>query len=436
MAVTCVIGVQWGDEGKGKVVDLLARRSDFVVRFQGGGNAGHTVVVGREKYVLHLIPSGVLHPGVRCVIGNGVVVDPAQFFQEIADLRARGIAIDGGNLHVSERAHLVLPYHKLQDRLAESSRSREKLGTTGRGIGPCYMDKAARVGLRVADLLNPPRFADRLRANVEEKNKLFTAVYGGEALDAAAVLAEYEGHRERMRPFVCDTARLLQEASEAGKELLLEGAQGTLLDVDFGTYPFVTSSHSDAGGVAAGCGLPARRVDRVVGVLKAYTTRVGSGPCPTELKDAQGVDLREKGEEYGATTGRPRRCGWFDLVACRYSVRLNDVDVLAVTKLDVLDHLETLRVAVAYEVRGERTDHFPADVDALEEARPVYRDFAGWRRPIGGIRRRVDLPAAARAYLDFLEESLETPIQLVSVGSERDQTIVEGLPWISGSSGA
>ncbi|MBI5365988.1 MAG: adenylosuccinate synthase [Planctomycetes bacterium] len=428
MTVTCVIGVQWGDEGKGKIVDLLARGSHFVVRYQGGGNAGHTVVVGREKYVLHLIPSGILHPGVRCVIGNGVVVDPAQFFAEIAELEGRGVRVGAGRLCLSDRAHLVLPYHKQHDQLAEARRSAGKIGTTGRGIGPCYMDKAARIGFRVVDLLNPGRFAAQLATVLAEKNRIATAVYGGEALDGAAVLAEYEGYRERLRPFVTDTATLLQNASEEGKDILLEGAQGTLLDVDFGTYPYVTSSHSDAGGIAAGCGLPARRVDQVIGVVKAYTTRVGSGPFPTELADALGSGLREKGEEYGATTGRARRCGWFDLVACRYSVRLNDVDALAVTKLDVLDELPAIRVATAYELPGGgRTEEFPADVEALEGARPVYHELPGWRRPTGGVRRRVDLPPEARAYLDYLEEALQVPVQIVSVGSEREQTIVEGV---------
>ncbi len=421
MPATCVIGVQWGDEGKGKIVDVLAEQSDFVVRYQGGGNAGHTVVVGDRKFVLHLVPSGILQPGRVCVIGNGVVVDPAQLFEEIATLSKQGVDLDG-RIVVSDRAHVVFPYHKLLDSLSETARGAGQIGTTKRGIGPCYADKVARVGIRVADLLNADVFAKRLRQNVEEKNLVLRQLgHGGLAFED--LHAEYCGYRERLRPFVKDAVDLVNRALDAGKRVLFEGAQGTMLDVDFGTYPYVTSSSSDVAGVSAGTGVSPRKIGRVIGVAKAYATRVGSGPFPTELSDALGGALREKGQEFGATTGRPRRCGWFDLVSARYAVQLNGIDALAITKLDVLDDLPELSICTEYRWGSTRTDRFPADIQALETCAPVYETLPGWRTSTTGVRRFEDFPPNAKRYLQRLAEALACPIQMVSVGAERDEMI-------------
>jgi len=419
----CVIGVQWGDEGKGKIVDWLAERSDVVVRYQGGGNAGHTVVVRGQKFVLHLIPSGILHPGRLNVIGNGVVLDPEQLLAEVDELRGKGVAV-GRNLAVSNRAHLVMPYHKLLDRLGEEGQGEAKIGTTNRGIGPCYADKAARIGIRVGDLYHPSYFRERLARALAEKNRILRALYGHPPLRAEAIAERYLAWARRMRPFVADTVELLNAQAARGKRILFEGAQGTLLDLDFGTYPFVTSSNADACGVSAGTGLPPKRIGCVLGVVKAYTTRVGSGPFPTELTGPEGDRLRERGGEYGATTGRPRRCGWFDAVAVRHAVLVNGIDAFAVTKLDVLDDLAEIPVCTAYRVRGRRLTTFPADIRTLAEAKPVLTSHPGWRTSIRGARRYRDLPVAARRYLESLTRQLGVRLEMVSVGKDREETIV------------
>jgi adenylosuccinate synthase len=423
MSITCVVGVQWGDEGKGKIVDWLAERSDVVVRFQGGGNAGHTVVVRGRKYVLHLIPSGILHPGRLNVIGNGVVLDPEQLLAEVDELRGRGIRV-GRNLAISDRAHVVMPWHKLIDRLGEEGQGKAKIGTTNRGIGPCYADKMARIGIRVGDLFDPERLRERVTRALAEKNKILRCLYDHAPLSVAAITRQYLAWGRRMRPFVTDTVERLNAEVRRGRRVLFEGAQGTMLDIDFGTYPFVTSSNSDACGIASGSGVPASRVERVLGVVKAYATRVGSGPFPSELHGPAGDRLRERGGEYGATTGRPRRCGWFDVVAARHAVMINGVGAIAVTKLDVLDDLAEIPVCVAYRVRGRRVTSFPADVTALAEAKPVLVSYPGWRKPVGSVRRYADLPPVARRYLGALAKHLDVKLGMVSVGKDRKETIV------------
>ncbi len=419
---SCVVGVQWGDEGKGKIVDLLSEKADVVVRFQGGGNAGHTVLNGRGKFVLHLIPSGILHPGTTCVIANGVVVDLVQLLEEMRDLRKRGVAI-GRNLILSERAHVVMPYHKQIDALSEKAPA-NRIGTTQRGIGPCYADKAARKGLRVADLFNPAFFMERLGALTAEKNKILRALYNAPPLDADRIWMEYRKLAEDIEPFVGDATGYVNDAIDSGKRVLFEGAQGSLLDIDFGTYPFVTSSNSDACGISAGSGVPPKKIGTIIGVAKAYCTRVGEGPFPTELNDALGAKLREIGHEYGATTGRPRRCGWFDLVASRHAVMINGIDELAITKLDVLDGLAEILVCTAYELEGRRIDRLPVEADALARCRPVYKSFPGWKADTSKARRFDRLPKEARTYLTFLEKQLDVRVSMVSVGGERLKTIL------------
>jgi len=422
MPVTVVVGAQWGDEGKGKVVDLLSERSDIVARYQGGANAGHTVVVGGQQFILHLVPAGILHPKITCVIGNGVVVDPWALVEELDQLGRLGVVVDG-RLLVSHQAHLVLPYHQEIDRFQEAV-AEERIGTTGRGIGPAYADKYARCGIRVQDLRDPHELREKVERATEVKNRLITQVFRGEPLDAAKVLEELLRIRERILPLVADTSGFLARAISEGKRILAEGAQGTLLDVDFGTYPFVTSSSPTSGGACIGLGIGPTQIDRVFGVVKAYVTRVGNGPLPTELTDALGQALRDWGGEYGATTGRPRRCGWFDAVAARYAARVNGLDALLMTKLDVLDRLETIRVCVAYELDGERTEDFPADCSLLARVRPIYRDFPGWRKGTSEASRWADLPVEAQRYVRALEELCGTPIALLSVGSERGRTVV------------
>ncbi|MBI2898946.1 MAG: adenylosuccinate synthase [Planctomycetes bacterium] len=417
---TCVVGAQWGDEGKGKIVDLMAKEADVVVRFQGGGNAGHTVVVNGEKFVLHLIPSGILHKS-RCIIANGVVVDLIQMLEEIDHLRGRGVAV-GKNLILSDRAHVVMPYHKFLDKLAESGSG--KIGTTQRGIGPCYADKAARKGVRVADLYNPGFFRARVRAMTEEKNAIMKALYGGGPLDADRIVEEYSGYAERIRPFVADTVPIVNEAVDRGKRVLFEGAQGSMLDIDFGTYPYVTSSNSDACGIPAGTGVPPSKIRRVVGVAKAYCTRVGEGPFPTELLNATGDRLREVGGEYGATTGRPRRCGWFDGVASRYAAMINGTTEMAITKLDVLSGLDEIRFGVGYRLDGKTLDLLPTDTNLLAKVEPVYRTFKGWSEDLSKVIRFADLPGRARIYLQFLERFLKVKVTMISVGADREKIIL------------
>lgn len=413
-----VVGAQWGDEGKGKLVDVLAERADWVVRYQGGANAGHTVHIGDASFVLHQIPSGILHPGVRCAIGNGVVLDPDTLFHEIDELVEDGVDVEG-RLYVSERAHLVLPYHKLVD--AESAASRA-IGTTGRGIGPAYEDKVARRGVRVLDLRHPDRLRGLVEKAVEHANAQLA--HGGERrADVDETMALLERLAPRLLPLAEDVGLAVHRALKTGAAVLLEGAQGSLLDVDHGTYPFVTSSSTTSGGAAIGAGIAPTAIDAVLGVVKAYTTRVGNGPLPTEIPGALGEEVRRLGNEFGATTGRARRCGWFDAVVARYATRVNGLTGLAVTKLDVLDTLDRIALCTGYEVDGEVHTEFPGDLVALERATPRYEWFPGWRRETGGARAMAELPPEARAYLDRVQELVEAPIAYVSVGTRRDQII-------------
>jgi adenylosuccinate synthase len=421
MATTVLVGAQWGDEGKGKIIDVLTEQADVVVRYQGGNNAGHTVEVGKEKYVLHLIPSGILYPGKLNVIGNGVVVDPVALLEEIDGLQARGTVVDG-NLLVSDRAHLVFPYHRLLDTIREDQKGKGKIGTTKRGIGPAYADKVARTGLRMVDLLSPAKFSDKLRRKVRETNEIARA-FGAKPLSFARINADYLAAGKKLRRYITDTIKLLNRLERDGRHILLEGAQGTMLDIDFGTYPFVTSSNTTAGGACAGAGIPPHRIGRVVGVMKAYTTRVGEGPFPTELNDSQGALLRETGREFGATTGRPRRCGWFDAIATRYSVVLNGIDELAVTKMDVLDVLPKIKVCVAYKLGGKVIDTVPADVDDLLRCVPVYQEFDGWQTSTKQVRDFEGLPKRARVYLDKLAQLSGAKLGIISVGPCREETI-------------
>jgi adenylosuccinate synthase len=423
MPAVVVVGVQWGDEGKGKVVDLLAENADIVVRTQGGNNAGHTLVVGDEKTVLHLVPSGVLHPGKVCVIGNGVVVDPEALIEEVDALRRRGYLQDPSLLKISDRAHLIMPYHRAIDQARERLRGEGRIGTTGRGIGPTYEDKMARIGLRFADLLDEGTFAESLRATIEEKNAYLRAILKERALDYEHIFETYCAYRERLAPHVVDASFYLDRALAAGRRVLFEGGQGTMLDVDHGTYPFVTSSNTVAGAVSAGAGIAPQRITSVIGITKAYTTRVGSGPFPTELHDDLGRKLQHDGEEFGATTGRPRRCGWFDAVVARFAVRVNGLGGLAITKLDVLTGFKKLPVCVAYEHDGRRIEEMPASNAVLAAVRPVYEEVPGWEEPLSDARSLDDLPANARRYVKLLEELTGAPAILVSVGAARSDTI-------------
>ena len=424
-----IIGAQWGDEGKGKIVDLLSERADIVVRFQGGNNAGHTVVVRGEKVILHLVPSGALHPGRTCVIGNGVVIDPGVLLDEIAALRARGYLQGEDPLKVSERAHVIMPYHRAIDLARERRRGAGKIGTTGRGIGPAYEDKMARVGIRVADLLDEAVFRERLAQNLDEKSLYLGATTGEKTFEIEEVFEQYTAYGERLRPYVTDTSHFIDDAIGKGRRVLFEGAQGTMLDIDHGTYPYVTSSTTVAGGLAAGAGIAPQRVREVIGVSKAYTTRVGGGPFPTELHDEIGEKLRRDGAEYGATTGRPRRCGWFDAVVVREAGRLSGLTGLAVTKLDVLRGLPRLRVCVGYKVDGVALDHLPATVAVWDRVEPVYEDMDGWTEDLSAARRLEDLPLAARRYVVRLSEVGGVPLAFVSVGASRDDTIVVRDPF-------
>jgi adenylosuccinate synthase len=425
MPSTCVVGLQWGDEAKGKIVDLLTDDHSVVVRYNGGANAGHTVVRGGQTFKLSLLPTGVLRPEVRAVIGNGVVVYPPRLLEEASNLRQAGIAI-GDNLIVSDRAHVIFPYHMEEERLNEGGG--KAIGTTGRGIGPCYQDKLGRqFAIRLGELLHPEHLRERLGTIVERKNRLLRALSPeARQFDADTICRDYLGYGEQIRPHIADTTRLLQQALHQGEGILFEAAQGSLLDVDHGTYPYVTSSNSSTAGVWSGSGVPARKLDRIVGVIKAYSTRVGGGPFPTELNDgADGIGerIRRTGREYGTVTGRPRRCGWFDAVTTHYTAALNDADELAVMLLDVLSDLPEIRIAVAYELDGRRLDHFPTDAFLLERCRPVYETLPGWRQDVSAARRLTDLPAAARRYVDRIGELLGRPITIISVGPDRTQTI-------------
>ena len=413
-----VLGAQWGDEGKGKIVDLLTPGFSIVARYQGGHNAGHTVYVGSRKFVLRLLPSGILHEGITCVIGNGLVVDPQALFAEIDELAAAGIAI-GDRLVISDKAHLILPYHRELDLLSEARRGERKIGTTSRGIGPAYEDKIARRGVRVGDLANPTSLAEAVEHNVAARNRLIA----DSTMDAQQVLADLGRAWQRMQPWVTDVSLFLSRARQAGRAIMFEGAQGTLLDIDHGTYPYVTSSNATIGGVCTGLGVPPRAIDSVLGVAKAYTTRVGEGPLPTELTGEMGNRLRESGQEFGAVTGRPRRCGWYDAVAVRYACRVNGLDALALTKLDVLDGLPELQVCTGYRCRGAVLTEMPGDLAQLAACEPVYESMPGWSKPTRGVKKFEDLPREARAYIARLEEITGVPAALVSTGSGRDETI-------------
>jgi len=423
MPATVIIGTQWGDEGKGKVVDLLAADADVVVRFHGGNNAGHTLVVDGEKTILNLIPAGVLRPGRVCMLGAGVVIDPEVLVSEIEALRGRGYLAEDACLRVSEQAHLIMPYHRAIDRARERLRGAGSIGTTGRGIGPAYEDKMARTGIRVGDLFDEAGFRVALERSVREKNGYLEAMLGEAPLSFEAIHERYAVYRDRLRPFVADTGAELRVALAAGRRILLEGAQGMMLDVDHGTYPFVTSSSCVAGGAAAGAGLPPRAIDRIIGIAKAYTTRVGSGPFPTELTGTLGERLRADGDEYGSTTGRPRRCGWFDAVAVRQAVALSGIDGLALTKLDVLTGVDPLRVCTAYELGGRRLELPPGTRHAWDRLTPVYDELPGWQQKLTAVRSLAELPPNARRYVERLEAVVGVPVALVSVGAQRNETI-------------
>ena len=419
-----VAGAQWGDEGKGKVVDVLARKFDYVIRFQGGHNAGHSVVFAGERFALHVLPSGVFNPNAVNLIGNGVVVEPFSLFKEIEGLRARGVELTPDNLKISDRAHIILPYHGIIDRFRDSHSEHRKIGTTGRGIGPTYEWKAARRGIRFCDIRHPEHFCSLVRKELNLIRQSYRDVEELKEWDEETTLARLSPILTFLEPFVVDGVRLLHQAREEGRTLLLEGAQATLLDIDFGTYPYVTSSNSCAAGVSAGCGLPPSAIDGVIGITKAYATRVGEGPFPTEEFGPAGDDLRKAGHEFGTTTGRPRRCGWLDLVALKYACRVNGYDTLAIMKQDVLDELDEIRICHAYELDGEQIDWFPASVYDLERLKPIYRTLPGWKTNLTEIQQYDDLPQNARNYVDFIEDFVGVPVGLISVGPDREQTII------------
>ena len=416
-----LVGTQWGDEGKGKVIDILSRKVDYIVRYQGGNNAGHTVVVGDNEHIFHLIPSGILHKGKICCIGNGVVVDPAVLLREMSDLEKAKIDFEG-RFKISSLAHVIMPYHKILDQLRETKRE-QKIGTTGRGIGPCYADKITRCGIRMIDLLNPKVFRAKLKDNLKEKNEIFRKVYHHEGFDFEKTYREYLKYAKTLSPFICNTVLLLNEAVEKKKDILFEGAQGTFLDIDFGTYPFVTSSSATSGGACIGTGISPVHIDKVLGVAKAYTTRVGEGPFPTEFPAVFGKFVREKGNEFGATTGRPRRCGWLDSVVVKEAVMINGISELAIMKLDVLDGLKTIKICMAYKYKGKLFKEFPRDFEVLKGAKPVYKEFPGWDKRVNKPRTYQDLHPNARAYLERIQDILKTRISMISVGSARADTI-------------
>src|SRR5215470_14956420 len=424
--VIAVIGAQWGDEGKGKIVDLLSERFDIVVRYQGGHNAGHSVQIGDRSFVLHLLPSGIVHEGKTCVLGNGMVIDPKAFFEEADRLMAQGISVTPERVKVSSRAHLILPYHRALDHTSEERLGNEKVGTTLRGIGPAYEDKAGRRGLRVADALVPEVLRSRIERNLEDANRIIEA-YRGEPLDAETIITETSALVERLAPFVADTSHFLNQAAAARRTILLEGAQATLLDVDHGTYPFVTSSSTTVGGACVGTGLAPKHITGVLGIVRTYTTRVGEGPFPTEMLEGEaelGQLIRERGREYGASTGRPRRCGWFDAFATRYAAEINGFSSVALTKLDVLDALDEIKVCIGYKLNGRELESLPAVSAQLRAVEPVYARLKGWKTSTVGITQMNDLPDEARRYVDFLSQQIGVEIGLVSTGPERSQTII------------
>jgi len=421
MSNLVIVGTQWGDEGKGKIIDILSKEVDYIVRYQGGSNAGHTVVVDTKEYIFHLIPSGILHKGKICCIGNGVVIDIAALIEEIKRLAAAGISVDH-RLKISALAHVILPYHRILDQLREMKRS-QKIGTTGRGIGPCYSDKINRCGIRIIDLLNPLVLRERLKDNLKEKNEIFKKVYAHRGFDFKEIYREYLNYGKILRAYIADTHVILNQAIARKKDILFEGAQGTFLDIDFGTYPFVTSSSATAGGACIGTGISPVKIDKVVGVAKAYTTRVGEGPFPTEFEASFGRFIRNKGHEFGATTGRPRRCGWFDSVMVKEAVLLNGIAELAIMKLDILDGLKTIKVCTAYKYKDKVFKKMPYDFQALSKAEPIYREVPGWIGKVTGTRHYQDLPLKAKSYLKLLEDLAGVKISMVSVGSSREETI-------------
>ncbi len=418
-----VVGAQWGDEGKGRIVDLLAENVDIVVRYQGGNNAGHTIVIGDKTVVLHHLPSGILREEKLSVIGNGVVIDPLVLIQEIDYLESLGYKVTSSNLRISDRSHVIMPYHKEIDMAREGNLGKDKIGTTGRGIGPVYEDKFARRGIKVSDILDEEILEERISTVLEERNLYLTRILGVSPVDKNKIMEEYVGYGKRIKPFVCDTSLLLNECIKEGKSVLFEGAQGTLLDIDFGTYPYVTSSNATSCGVSVGTGIPPTSIDGVVGVVKSYTTRVGEGPFPTELKGSLAERLRELGGEYGATTGRSRRCGWLDLVALKYSVRVNGICYLFLTKLDVLSGFERIKLCVAYKYKGKIIDGFPSNLKVLRNCEPVYEELGGWETAIGKIRDFEQLPDNAKRYIKRIEEYVGVPISMVSVGPSREEII-------------
>ena len=418
-----VMGAQWGDEGKGKLIDIISMDMDVTVRYQGGNNAGHTVVVGDKEYVFHLLPSAILHKGKVCVIGNGVVVDPLALLEEIKALEKRGLNVTSKRLKISDRCHVVMPYHRVLDGLRETKR-KNKIGTTGRGIGPCYADKVTRCGIRMVDLLNPRVLRAKLEDNLREKNEVFQKVFNHKAYSFDGVYKEYLAYGKKLSPYICDTMLYLNRAIDKKKSILFEGAQGTFLDIDFGTYPFVTSSNSIVGGVCVGSGIAPTKIDKAIACVKAYTTRVGEGPFPTEFSTRLMEEIRTKGNEFGATTGRPRRCGWFDSVLVRYAVIVNGISDLAIMKLDVLDDLKKIKICTGYRYRGKVYKDFPTDFEVLSKAKPIYEEVDGWMSPTSGIRSYQKLPRNARNYIERLERLLKVGVKYISIGTKRDQIIV------------
>ncbi len=424
MPVHVIVGSQWGDEGKGKIVDHLSEHVDIVARYQGGANAGHTVVIGKQEYILHLIPSGIFSENVTCVIGNGVVVDPAALLEEIEMLRSFGLAIKG-RLLISHNAHLIMPYHKLLDTLREEQGA--KIGTTGRGIGPAYIDKFTRSGIRIVDLLDRDILCSKIKINLEEKNKMLKQIYGKDELNVDDIIEQYQEFDKQIDDFITDTSYYLNNALAEGKTILAEGAQGALLDIDHGTYPYVTSSNPTSGGACTGLGIPPTAITKITGIVKAYTTRVGNGPFPTELTGADGEQLRKWGNEFGATTGRPRRCGWFDAMLLTYSARVNGIREMALTKLDVLSHLDEISICTGYRLNGKVLKTFPTDEKRLNNLQPVYEKVPGWKQSLTEIKHYSDLPVEAKQYITRLEELTGIPVRIVSVGARRDQTIFKDV---------
>jgi adenylosuccinate synthase len=422
MSVVTIIGAQWGDEGKGKIVDLLAERTKAVVRFSGGDNAGHTVINPYGEFKLHIVPSGIFHPGVVCIIGNGVAINPVVLLEEIDNLQKHGV--NTSHLLISDRAHLIMPYHILMDGLEEERRGKGAIGTTRKGIGPVFTDKIARLGIRTCDLLNKKDFRSRLSSILETKNAILTKIHNAPPLSLEEIYEQYCSYGERLTPFIRDIGPILQDMVSQKQPIILEGAQGTMLDPDFGTYPYVTSSSPMAAGSSMGSGISVKQIDQIIGVFKAYTTRVGGGPMPTELKDKTGEFIRERAHEYGSTTGRPRRCGWFDAVAGSFSAQINGFTSIALTRLDVLDAFDSLKICTGYKLNGDILRNFPSDVATLAKCQPVYEELPGWQTPISDIRQQKQLPPQARRYVARLEELLSCPVSIISVGASRDQTII------------